>query len=386
MENNNKSKALKLLAAILALLLLLIAAAVIAYMSWEEAPETVEPAPLVAVETEAVELTPEPMAEGTAVMTEREDGVYTILLVGNDQGNGNTDTIMVAKLDTLLHRINVVSIPRDTLINNAWIVRKLNSVYWGAESGNGEGIEYLRKNIKRLMGFDVDCYAVVDLDVLAEAVNTIGGIYYDVPMAMDYEDIGQELYIHLEPGYQLLNGEQVMHLCRYRSGFIDGDLGRINQQHDFLKAAAEQFISVGNIPNAPKLAKLLADDLTTDLSASNIAFFMRQLMLCKTDDIRFFTAPNDAEMINGYSYAVLRLYDWLDMVNNYLSPFSTPIQAGDVDIVFRSGDTYIGTRGLVDEDYYITPTEENSQIIFEETEEPAEPEPTERPNFSAPEE
>lgn len=373
MRDNNR-RIFALMAAIAAGLLLLSTAVTVLYVSWEKPPEvesvksvsqTAPPAP-----------TPQTMAEGKAISTEREDGVYTILLAGSDQGNGNTDTMMVVKLDTLHHSIDAVSIPRDTLINNAWTVRKLNSVYWGAEKGGGEGVEALRKNIKRLIGIEVDCYAVLDINALVEAVDTVGGIYYDVPMAMDYEDIEQELYIHLEPGYQLLNGEQVMQLCRYRSGYIDGDLGRISQQHDFLKAAAKQLISVGSIPNAPKLARLLSNKLTTDLTSANTAYFLRQLMLCDAENISFYTAPNDAETINGYSYAVLRLDEWLDMVNEHLNPFSTPITAADVDIVYKSGNSYAGTRPLADESYYNPPAY---------TPEPL-PEPTARPNFSAPEE
>lgn len=380
MRDENKSRILRLLAVIAAGLLLFSTVVTVIYMSWEKPPE-VESVKTVS-QTMPPEPTPETMAEGKAISTEREDGVYTILLAGSDQGNGNTDTMMVVKLDTLHHSIDAVSIPRDTLINNAWTVRKLNSVYWGAENNGGNGVSALRKNIKRLIGFDVDCYAVLDLDVLVDAVDTVGGIYYAVPTAMDYEDIEQELYIHLEPGYQLLNGEQVMQLCRYRSGYIDGDLGRINQQHNFLKAAAEQLISVGSIPNAPKLARLLSDKLTTDLTSANIAFFLRQLMLCKGENIGFYTAPNDAELINGYSYAVLRLEEWLGMVNEHLNPFSAPITAGDVDIVYKSGNGYAGTRGLADGSYYITPAAPPQPVY---TPEPR-PEPTERPSFSAPEE
>ena len=69
--------------------------------------------------------------KGTPFDTQRKDGVYTILLAGNDDGTGNTDTIMVGKIDTVRHTIDFVSIPRDTIINVEWDNRKLNSVYWG---------------------------------------------------------------------------------------------------------------------------------------------------------------------------------------------------------------------------------------------------------------
>jgi hypothetical protein len=47
----------------------------------------------------------------------RKEGVYTFLLVGFDQNNGNTDTLMAGSFDTIQHKVNIVSIPRDTCAN-----------------------------------------------------------------------------------------------------------------------------------------------------------------------------------------------------------------------------------------------------------------------------
>ena len=58
--------------------------------------------------TEAPEVAPEG----------REDGKFTFLIVGLDKVGNNTDTIMVARFDTKNDNINVVSLPRDTLINS----------------------------------------------------------------------------------------------------------------------------------------------------------------------------------------------------------------------------------------------------------------------------
>ena len=363
-----KQSARNLILAVLGTLALLLLALVCAFRVWAQPPGTEEaalkrypgpsasPAPrsLTLEPSAAPEPTPDPDAlpEGEAIPTVRQDGVYTILLVGNDDGNYNTDTLILGRIDTLRHRMDFVSIPRDTLINSAWEVRKINAVYWGSRLNGGDGITALKAQIARLTGFEPDCYAVVDLELLVEAVDCIGGVRFEVPMAMDYEDPGQALFIHLQPGDQLLNGEQAMGLVRFRSGYITGDLGRIEMQQSFLRACAGQFVSLGSIPHAPELVKLLSEGLETDLSAANIAFFLRQLLSCRAEDIRFYTAPCATAVISGYSYAVLELEPWLALVNDCLNPFDTPVTRENVDLVYPSGNGFAGTAGLRDPDYY----------------------------------
>lgn len=343
------------------------------YMVWEKAPD-IEPAAPTALPLsgEGEGETAEDDA-GLPFDTQRQDGVYTILLVGNDDGTGNTDTIMVGKIDTNEHTMDFVSIPRDTLINVDWSVRKINSVYWGSKNNGGNGIDALKSHIKKLIGFDVDCYAVVDLNIFMDTVDALGGVYFDVPMALDYEDASQDLYIHIAPGYQLLDGYQAMGVCRFRSGYASGDIGRIDMQHQFLKACASQFISLGNIPNISKVVEILSEGLDTNLSAANIAFFLRQALLCDSEDINFYTAPNSPDMLGGLSYAVLDLWNWLPMVNEYLNPYEVPVEYGNVDIVYRDGGISCTTT-LKGEWYYQTQPETEPEP--ETPSEPQEPETT----------
>lgn len=369
------------------------------YMLWEKAPDIEPVAPTTRPASSGEDQSRQD--NSMAFDTDRQDGVYTILLVGNDDGNGNTDTIMVGKIDTVNHKMDFVSIPRDTLINADWEVRKINAVYWGAKNSGGNGIDALRYRIKGLTGFDVDCYAVIDLGVFKETVDALGGVYFDVPQAMDYEDVSQNLYIHIAPGYQLLNGEQAMGVCRYRSGYANGDLGRIEMQHQFLKACADQFVSLGNIPNISKVVDILSDGLDTNLTAANIAFFLRQALLCKSEDINFYTAPNTPDMVGGYSYAILNIWEWLPMVNECINPYSTPVEYGNVDIVYRGDGGFTATTVLQGEWYYnrepvVNSTTESDQeeeepgsttepegptiiVIPSETEQPAAPEQTDQP-------
>lgn len=326
------------------------------YMMWEQAPAVQTP-PAAAEPVEAVvpkgrEETAPRAEHGMAYDTKRRDGVYTFLLVGNDDGTGNTDTIMVGKLDTVRHSMNFVSIPRDTIINVDWSCRKLNSVYWGAVNNGESGIAALQRHVKKLIGFDVDCYAVIDLDAFQQIVDVMGGVWFDVPQDMYYEDRGQDLYIDLQSGYQLLDGYQAMCLCRYRSSYVDGDIGRISMQHEFLKAAAEQLVSAGSIPNAPAVAEIIAENTDTNLTAANIAYFFRQALMCRSEDINFYTAPNTPQYVQNLSYAFIDIYDWLNMVNECINPFSTPVSEANLDLVYLHNGNVCCTTVLNGPGYY----------------------------------
>ena len=357
------------------------AGAVSLYMLWEKPPEQAEGARAL---TEM--LTPSPGREtrpsaspavdkGQAFETDRRDGVYTLLLVGNDDGTGNTDTIMLGKLDTVRHTADFVSIPRDTLINVDSPVRKINSVYWGSRNNGGDGISALSEHIRKLSGIVPDCYAVIDLDVFVEAVDQIGGIWFDVPERMYYEE---GPVIDLQPGYQLLSGEECMWLCRYRSSYINGDIDRIAVQHEFLKAAADQFLSLGSIPNVSKLSALLAENMDTNMSAANMAWFARQLLMCDSEDINFHTAPNTPRTVHELSYTFLELYDWLELVNEVLNPYSRPVTEGQLELVYLHGGNVCCTSQLKGMAYFT-----ETHPAPEKAEEYYEPEPEE--DYSEPE-
>ena len=366
---------------IIGLLVVLVVAVGLVYLRWERPPEMVVAEAdglekeIMAVEEDAVSAeeetvatpvptieptpSPEPMPDGTpftlsnqAAQLQRKDGVYTILFVGVDQISDSTDTMVVCRFDTKNHKVDCVSIPRDTLINVAWDVRKLNSVYSASLNSGGTGIDSLSMHIKWLTGFDIDCYAVVDLLTFQLVINEMGGVWFDVPFDMYYWDMGQELYIDMKAGYQLLDGYHCMCLCRFREDYSNGDLGRIEMQQKFLKAAAEQFLTLGNIPHAGKVVKMLAEGVQTNLNAGNIAWFLRQALQCRSRDIHFYTMPCTTRTIRGYSYAVMEPYEWLNMINDVLNPYETPINMGMMNIVYYNGNSIAGTWDVQDRGYY----------------------------------
>ena len=384
----DKKKWLRLIAMIGGGVTLAAALAVGGYFLWEKPPETAAGNPVLTEINQTTGETASPASptaaptptpdRGTAFETDRQDGVYTLLLAGSDDGTGNTDTIMVGRLDTVRHTANFVSIPRDTLINVDTPIRKLNSVYWSAVYSGASGSEALRRHVKKLIGFDVDCYAVISLDAFQQVVDALGGIWYDVPRRMYYED---GPVIDLQPGYQLLNGEQAMWLCRFRSGYVNGDLDRIEVQHDFLKAAADQFLQLGSIPNIPEVAAILAENMDTNMTASNMAWFARQLLRCRSENIRFYTAPNTPSYVRDLSYTFLDLYNWIQLVNDCLNPFAQPVSEGMLDIVYLRGGEVCCTTTIQGISYFslgrreTAPEEPEEEYTEEVWEEPAESPP-----------
>lgn len=395
-DNERMDRKNKIIIYVLCGLFALLGIAAAVYLLWEKPPAVARPdetptaTPQVTTAPAEPLPTEEPIPE-EPLNTERQDGVYTVLVAGLDVGGGNTDTIMVAKLDTVAHTLDVVSIPRDTLVNVSWWVKKVNSVYSAYGEGK-EGIAGLMEHVRKLIGFEPDCYAIVDLELFVQVVDAMGGVDYDVPIAMDY-DIGP--VIHLRPGFQHLNGEQALGLVRFRSAYVSGDLGRLDAQHDFLKAVAKQFIDLGNVPNLKKVLKLFETGLITDLEIPNIAYFVRQVLMCNSEDINFYTMPYAPVNLNEYSYVTCEIRDWFDLINAHLNPFAEPVGFGNVDIIYRDWDgTFHGTAGMRDPDYFPTAEEvwaarhpeeaeedegADGSVDFDDGDEPSAPEPTAEP-------
>ena len=153
---------------------------------------------------------PEATPSDDVVVYTRREGVYTCLLTGSDEGNLRADTIMLGCFDTNNKTATLVSIPRDTLVLRNGKNSKINAVY-----GNGKG-EAMAQAVSELLGVPVDYYVSVDLDAFGAIVKAIGGVYFDVPIDMNYDDPYQDLHIHLEKGYQKLNAEQAIGVVRFR--------------------------------------------------------------------------------------------------------------------------------------------------------------------------
>ncbi len=250
------------------------------------------------------------------VDNDKRNGVYTVFLYGIYDGS-NTDSMMVATLDTKANTCNVLSLPRDTAVTYNKKVMRLNAV----RSASKKDIEALLDTVADVVGFRPNNYVQVNYDGFIELVDAIGGVEYDVPKDMDQKDRG----ISLKKGVQTLNGKEALMLCRYRgyytgdgSGAGHDDFGRIYTQQHFLKACLQQMISLGKIDKFDDYVEIAKKNLTTDLTVNNIAWFAKELALLKPENINFYTLPTET----GKSYRENIVVDKaIEMINDTVNPY-----------------------------------------------------------------
>ena len=264
---------------------------------------------------------------------ERKEHFFTILLGGLDDENGGSDTNLLVALDAENKSIHVASLPRDTLLNVSWSVKKLNNAY------HHGGFSQTMSEVSRLLGIPVDYYVTVNLRAFVELVDEIGGVNFDIPVDMDYDDPYQDLHIHFEKGPRLLNGEEALQVVRWRqnndgTGYATADIGRIGTQQAFLTAAAKQTLQISNWDKIPNMAEIFQKWVDTDLKLSYLIWIGEQALTIGSDNITFHTMPGDgAGWYKGGSYYVLDPAATLEMVNTYFNPYLEDLTPEDMDIL-----------------------------------------------------
>lgn len=343
-----------------------------------EEPETEPPVVHVVPKTEQAEDEPEEEIE-TEQPKSLRDGIYNILICGTDDDGTRTDTIIIAHLDTTDHTVALLSIPRDTPVatGNGGIM-KINSVYAG---GGADGMQRLSGRLRELLGFPVDGYVLVNLDAFKKTVDLVGGVEFDVPQDMDYEDASQDLYIHLKAGLQRLDGEKAMELVRFRKGYASQDIQRTQVQQQFLKALAKQCLSVSSLSKLKEFADIFAEDVTTNLTVGNMIWYGKELMACDFDSMQTYTAEGEGAMVNGGAYYPLYAGRLLEIVNKSFNPYDAAISASSLTVITPELAASYQKPTAQPE----TPAEEPAPDDPEQPETPDEPtEPTE-PEEPAPE-
>lgn len=284
---------------------------------------------LLALLTAAVLFIFQKMPETSAPIGARKDGCCTVLLAGTDESGMRTDTLMVLFIDRPNKQMRLLSIPRDTMVNRDNPVPKINGAYYA--NGAGEvGMGYLMDYVKDVIGYRPDGYVLIDLNCFEDLVNLMGGVTFDVPMDMAYEDPSQDLFIDLKAGSQHLNGEQAMWLVRFRSGYAAADLQRVSVQRDFLKAALSQWKRPWNIFRVPAVLSLLSKHTLTDMAWNNFSWLGFSVLLCGTDDLESDTLPGDGAYVNGGAYYVEDRAAAAALVNEKYNPYEEEITAYDL--------------------------------------------------------
>lgn len=231
-----------------------------------------------------------------------------ILIMG--ESTGMSDTIIVCSYNPRTQNVSMLSIPRDTYVTNGnykhSAYNKINSLYSG-----GETPEKTVQAVNEITGLDINYYILVDTEALIKLVNLIGGVYFDVPTDMNYDDDGQDLHIHLTKGYQKLTGEQVEQVVRFRHNndgtsyppdYGDEDYGRMKTQRNIIIEIAKQTIKLKNISEIKNILNIMKEDVKTNVNFNNIIDYLPYAVGVDMNTIKTFQLPGVSENRGGYGW------------------------------------------------------------------------------------
>jgi LCP family protein required for cell wall assembly len=173
--------------------------------------------------------------------------------------------------------------------------------------GDKYGVQMDIAQLEKMFDIKIDYYVKVDFEAFDYLIDSIGGVEYDVPMDMDYEDPLQDLYIHLKAGKQLLNGEQAEGLVRFRYGYSNADLGRIETQQNFIKELIKQLLDKDTIfSNAGNYVTAFFKYIKTDVNLADAIKYMSVVKDFDPNKLTTYTLPGGDEdslvISGGYVY------------------------------------------------------------------------------------
>lgn len=232
--------------------------------------------------------------------------------IGGDADGMRSDTTILLHISGDRQRVEMVSIPRDSMVQIPPCVRSdgttssgrlamFNEAFSiGSQSGEvADAAACTIKTVESLTGVFVDGWVVVDFAGFIGMVDALGGI----PMCIPHEMRSAEAGLHVQPGNQVLDGPTALAFARARKGLGLGDgsdTGRITRQQDLLAATASAVLSKNLLTDSPALYRFLTAatrSLTTDPDTGNIptlaglAFSLRNI---PSGNIHFMTVPWEA--------------------------------------------------------------------------------------------
>jgi len=248
---------------------------------------------------------------------------FRVLLLGvsTDTSAVLTDTIIVASYNPRTQKASLLSIPRDTFVgkneSTANSYNKINALYQTST-------DKILNAVNDLTGLDLQHYVVVDTEALIALVDEIGGVEFNVPIDMDYDDSSQDLHIHLKAGQQLLNGEQAENLVRFRhnnngtsypSSYGDNDIGRMRTQREFITQVAKQTIQLKNIGKIGNIVDIAYKYVETNVTLSVIKDYIPYAIEFNTENIQTGTLPGTNQKINGLWFLKANKTEAKELIN-----------------------------------------------------------------------
>lgn len=301
----------------------------------------------------------------------------TILLLGSDvrpdEEAARADTIIVARVDLEEKKVWMLSIPRDTRVEiPGHGVSKINAAnFYG-------GPALMVETVKGFLGIDINHYMEIDFTGFEAMVDALGGVWIDVPVEIDdwkaaSHSPGHRAK-HIDPGYQLLDGEHALTFVRSRD-FPDADWQRMRNQQLFFRELASQSTRWENVFKLPGVVREFAEYAVTDMSVSEMIDVGRSLAGISEDDIQATTLPG--EWRSPYVYVDEAEKERLVTALMAGEPFEPPVEEqefapSEVRVAVRNGGGVDGAAteasdALKSQGYVVVEVGNANQFVYDKT-------------------
>ncbi len=256
------------------------------------------------------------------------DARVNILLVGTGgpghDGPDLTDTIIIASVDTLNKKVDLLSIPRDLWVqNSSGGVNKLNAIYpFAKDASNGkklsdkekDGLKVLDAKITSITGINIHYNALINFKAFKDSVNAVGGVKVNVPETLYDPTIAWENNYNpviAQKGIQKFNGAKALLYAKSRE--TSSDFARSERQRLLLVALKDRVLSLGTYSNPVKISGLLnslGNNVYTDFDLTSVNCLYKQMSQIPSSSIKsldMVAPPNSlltTDMIAGQSVVI----------------------------------------------------------------------------------
>lgn len=207
------------------------------------------------------------------------DGRVNLLLIGVDEGESLSDSIILLSLDPIAKDVAMVSIPRDMYVDiPGFGSAKINAAHSYGENYDheGGGPALLEETVSQTLDIPIHYYVRLNFDAFLEAIDTVGGVEVNVAETIDdfsypNEATGGHSHFYLESGPQQLDAATALKYARSR--YSSSDFDRSRRQQELLLAFRDKVLTLGTLTNPAKINSLLhtfRGNVETDLNVDEI--------------------------------------------------------------------------------------------------------------------
>lgn len=261
----------------------------------------------------------------TVLNTKKDVGEFKALLLGistDQDGVELTDTIIVASYNPNTQKATLLSIPRDTYTGKntarATAYEKINALY-----GRKHRPDETLAAVNEITGLNIEYYVVVKTEALIKLVDVIGGVTFNVPIDMDYDDTSQDLHIHLKAGEQKLDGDKAEQLVRFRHNnpdkygrmtsypaeYGDNDIGRMRTQREFILQVVKQTAKPENIFKLGEILDVAKQYVITNIDFDVAKDYIPYAVEFNTENMLTETLPGTVPSLNKTNNVSIFVHD-----------------------------------------------------------------------------